>query len=74
MEITSLECETDADEKAALELMKNAEDRGIRITAENVSFCYSDAETPVLRDASFTAKSGDIIALVGPSGEERPLF
>ena len=69
MEITSLECETDADEEAALELVKNAEGDGIRITAENVGFCYSDAETPVLRDASFTAKSGDIIALVGPSGE-----
>jgi len=33
----------------------------------NVSFSYRP-EIPVLRDVSFTAKPGDMIALVGPSG------
>ncbi len=33
---------------------------------ENVSFAYEDE--PVLRDVSFTARKGDVIALVGPSG------
>jgi len=33
---------------------------------EHVSFAYEDA--PVLRDVSFTARRGEIVALVGPSG------
>ncbi len=49
-------------------------DRGTRdverfcdgLTFERVSFAY-DAE-PVLRDISFTARRGEVIALVGPSG------
>jgi subfamily B ATP-binding cassette protein MsbA len=33
---------------------------------EHVSFAYEDA--PVLQDVSFTARRGEIVALVGPSG------
>lgn len=35
---------------------------------ENVSFKYDDSEDWVLKDVSFTANKGDIIAFVGPSG------
>ena len=35
---------------------------------ENVSFHYSDDDTPVLTDVSFTIPAGKSIALVGPSG------
>jgi subfamily B ATP-binding cassette protein MsbA len=49
-------------------------DRGIRtvakleesITFENVSFAYESQ--PVLREVSFCARRGDVVALVGPSG------
>ncbi len=36
------------------------------IAFEQVSFAYDD--TPVLRDVSFSARRGEIVALVGPSG------
>lgn len=38
-----------------------------RIDFENVSFCYDPAE-PLLEKVSFTAKPGEMIALVGPTG------
>lgn len=49
-------------------------DRGTRtvdglhdaIRFEGVHFAYGDA--PVLRDVSFTARKGEVVALVGPSG------
>lgn len=41
--------------------------RGYDITFEHVGFSYNSGET-VLRDVSFTAKQGEVTALVGPSG------
>ncbi|XP_057290735.1 ABC-type oligopeptide transporter ABCB9-like [Hydractinia symbiolongicarpus] len=39
------------------------------IRFENVTFAYpSRSDTPVLNNLSFTAKKGEIVALVGPSG------
>ncbi len=39
------------------------------VTFENVSFAYADdIETQVLHNVSFTAKPGETIALVGPTG------
>ena len=40
---------------------------GHDISFENVSFSYNDG-SPVLRDVSFTAREGEVTALVGPSG------
>ena len=40
---------------------------GYDITFEHVSFAY-EPEKPVLKDVSFTAKQGQVTALVGPSG------
>ncbi|HXB25973.1 MAG TPA: ABC transporter ATP-binding protein [Gemmatimonadaceae bacterium] len=50
-------------------------DRGTRtvdglrdsVVFDHVSFAYS-ADDPVLTDVSFTARKGDVVALVGPSG------
>jgi subfamily B ATP-binding cassette protein MsbA len=39
-----------------------------KIEFNNVVFSYEDSEEPVLKDISFTANRGEIIALVGPSG------
>ena len=40
---------------------------GYDITFDHVKFAYEDGK-PVLRDVSFTAKQGQVTALVGPSG------
>lgn len=40
---------------------------GYDIAFEHVDFAYDDGE-PVLKDVSFTAKQGEVTALVGPSG------
>jgi len=40
---------------------------GYDICFENVGFSYDDGKT-VLKDVSFTAKQGEVTALVGPSG------
>ena len=41
--------------------------QGCDIVFEHVGFAYNSGET-VLRDVSFTAKQGEVTALVGPSG------
>ncbi|MCM1538975.1 MAG: ABC transporter ATP-binding protein/permease [bacterium] len=41
--------------------------KGYDITFENVGFAYHNGET-VLRDVSFTARHGEVTALIGPSG------
>ena len=41
--------------------------KGYDITFENVGFAYNDDET-VLENVSFTAKQGEVTALIGPSG------
>ena len=41
--------------------------RGSDITFRNVGFAYNTGET-ILKDVSFTAKQGQVTALVGPSG------
>ncbi|WP_334299804.1 ABC transporter ATP-binding protein [Butyrivibrio sp.] len=41
--------------------------KGFDIEFKNVKFAYEDGET-VLEDVSFTAKQGEVTALIGPSG------
>ncbi len=41
--------------------------QGCDIVFDHVGFAYNSGET-VLRDVSFTAKQGEVTALVGPSG------
>ncbi len=41
--------------------------KGYDVTFENVGFAYNSGET-VLRNVSFTAKQGEVTALIGPSG------
>ena len=46
---------------------KNIHTNGYDITFDHVQFSYEKGK-PVLRDVSFTAKQGQVTALVGPSG------
>ncbi len=41
---------------------------GVQVTFSHVGFTYPGAETPALRDVSFTVPEGATVALVGPSG------
>jgi ATP-binding cassette subfamily B protein len=38
------------------------------VKLENVSFAYPEAQGPSLKDVSFEARPGELVALVGPSG------
>lgn len=51
----------------SLELKKNVAD-GFTVKLEDVNFSYV-ADNQVLTDSNFVAKPGEIVALVGPSGE-----
>lgn len=47
--------------------MKDCSTQGYDLIFDHVAFAYNKNE-PVLKDVSFTAKQGEITALVGPSG------
>ena len=55
------------DPLAAARLQQQAA-AGLTVTLDGVSFGY-DADHPVLHDCSISARPGEIVALVGPSGE-----
>ena len=42
--------------------------QGCDITFDHVGFAYQDTGEEVLKDVSFTAKQGEVTALIGPSG------
>ena len=53
--------------EAAEKLKKSAED-GLTVRMRNVDFAYED-DREVVKNSDFVAKPGEIVALVGPSGE-----
>ncbi len=69
MEITELPEESDEDAQYAVEMLEKAKKGQLQIVAKNLGFMYSDADKLVLKNADFTIKSGETIAIVGPSGE-----
>ncbi len=69
MEITQLPEEVDDKKDEAEEMLEKACQGKIEIVAKNLGFTYSDANEPVLQNAEFTIKSGETIAITGPSGE-----
>ncbi len=66
---TTVQCER-LDEVLSHEIQTGTEqmtNKGYDITFDHVSFSYND-DTAVLKDVSFTAKQGEVTALIGPSG------
>ena len=66
---TAIQCER-LDEVLSHDIQTGSQtldNKGYDIRFENVSFAYDD-NTDVLRDVSFTAKQGEVTALIGPSG------
>ncbi|WP_029318800.1 ABC transporter ATP-binding protein [Butyrivibrio sp. AE3004] len=66
---TGIQCER-LDEVLSHEIQTGTEElnnKGYDIVFDHVGFKYSD-DTDVLSDVSFTAKQGEVTALIGPSG------
>lgn len=66
---TGVQCER-LDEVLSHEVQTGSEEltnKGCDIVFEHVRFAYADG-TDVLKDVSFTAKQGEVTALIGPSG------
>lgn len=68
MEVTQLPAEQDADAAAAKKMLKKARETGVVVEAADLCFAYQDAPSAVMDHVSFTAKPGEIVAFVGPSG------
>ncbi|WP_122638482.1 ABC transporter ATP-binding protein [Romboutsia sp. Marseille-P6047] len=69
MEVSELPREIIKDEKLVDELYKTINESGLDIEIKNVNFSYSNKNVLVLENANISANSGEIVALVGPSGE-----
>lgn len=69
MEITGFDEETDADREEAEKLLEKTSEMSFSIVFDNVTFRYREMKEPVLRNVSFRLCSGDVVGLVGPSGE-----
>ena len=68
MEITSLPRESLEDEQRGKEMLKEAIKTGIKVELKDVSFAYG--ENPcVFTGADLEASSGEIVGLIGPSGQ-----
>ena len=68
MEITSLPRDSMADQEAAQEIKQHSRERGVAVRMEGVDFAY-EGDKWIYRDASLLANPGEIVALIGPSGQ-----
>ncbi len=68
MEITEKPAETDADARPAKKMLAKTRETGLVVEARDMTFAYEDSKEPVMSRVSFTAKPGEIVAFVGPSG------
>lgn len=68
MEIIELPRESIEDEQEARKILKKARDVGIEVKMKDVSFAYGD-NPPVYKGANLIASPGEIIGLIGPSGQ-----
>lgn len=69
MEITELPLEDGKDREKAEKMEGVANKNGITINCKNLTYTYSDGDSPIVRNISFYASPGETIAFVGPSGE-----
>ena len=68
MEVTELPRETMEDRQAALAIRQRGHQEGVFVRMESVDFAYEE-EKWVYRNADFQANPGEIVALIGPSGQ-----
>ena len=68
MVIMELPVEDRSDAPEAEAFVKKYTASTLTVEARGLSYCY-DENTPVLYDSSFTAEAGQIVSIIGPSGE-----
>ena len=69
MEMVSLPRENLDHEEKAEEILQESREEGVYVHMEGVDFRYSPAEDWVYQEANFRAEPGEIVALIGPSGQ-----
>lgn len=69
MEITDLPLEENKDGEKACKMEKSANENGVTVSCNDITYTYPDGEKPVVSNISFSAAPGETIAFVGPSGE-----
>ena len=69
MEIVELPREKVKDEDLVDRIAVTSDDNGVSVEIDNLNFKYANSEKVVLEDANIIANPGEIVALVGPSGE-----
>lgn len=69
MEITDLPLEENRDNDKAEKMEKSANENGIFLCCNDLTYTYPDGDKPVVSGISFSAAPGETIAFVGPSGE-----
>ena len=68
MEITSLPRDSMEDKEEAEEIKKQSREKGVFLLMTDVDFAYEEDKW-IYRDADFRAEPGEIVALIGPSGQ-----
>lgn len=68
MEVVELPREKKEDQKEAEALKETGKNTGVYVHMEQVDFAYEE-EKWVYKDADFRAEPGEIVALIGPSGQ-----
>ena len=69
MEVVELPRETLEYQEEAREMKEKGRDVGVYVRMNDVDFRYSEEEKWVYQDAKFHAEPGEIVALIGPSGQ-----
>ena len=67
MEVTNLPRENDEFKEEAMAIKAKGRSEGVYVHMENVDFAYED-EKWIYQNAGFWAEPGEIVALIGPSG------
>lgn len=68
MEITGLPRDSMADKEEAEEIRKQSREKGVYVHMEDVDFAYEEDKW-IYQGADFRAEPGEIVALIGPSGQ-----
>lgn len=68
MEITSLPRDSMEDQEEAEEMKRRGRDEGVYVHMDSVDFAYEEGKW-IYQDADFRADPGEIVALIGPSGQ-----
>ena len=68
MEITGLPRDSMEDKEEAEEIRKQSREKGVYVHMEDVDFAY-EVDKWIYQGADFRAEPGEIVALIGPSGQ-----